>query len=123
MVTKSRKEFWEISYPNWFYSFSAYRKLARFCHPDKIACLDEDEDKKKAERAHVALEKAKACLADELKRGSYVRQYLKDHPVDLQVFLVRVHSDFQRRLHSSLSEAQSHSLLQRVNNRTGVRSA
>ena len=55
----------------------AYRKLARFCHPDKMANMDE-EDAVLCEKAYAALGKAKKVLSTENERGPYVREWLRE---------------------------------------------
>ena len=52
----------------------AYRKLARFCHPDKVSGMSDDEAKQ-AERAYETLRLAKECLSKEDSRGPYVREH------------------------------------------------
>jgi DnaJ-class molecular chaperone len=62
---------WEVSVED---ISKAYRKLARFCHPDKVSGMSEDEAKQ-AERAYETLRLAKECLSKEDSRGPYVREH------------------------------------------------
>mmetsp|Transcript_8347 Transcript_8347/g.28052 ORF Transcript_8347/g.28052 Transcript_8347/m.28052 type:complete len:187 (-) Transcript_8347:123-683(-) len=54
----------------------AYRKLTRYCHPDKLAGMSA-EDAEKAEKAYEKLRIAKECLTKEDTRGPYVREHVK----------------------------------------------
>jgi len=65
----------------------AYRKLARFCHPDKVSGMS-DEEAARAERAYETLRLAKECLAKDDSRGPYVRehcQFLKPDTTALEI--------------------------------------
>lgn len=62
---------WEVSVED---ISKAYRKLARFCHPDKVSGMSDDEAKQ-AERAYETLRLAKECLSKEDSRGPYVREH------------------------------------------------
>jgi DnaJ-class molecular chaperone len=65
----------------------AYRKLARFCHPDKVGSMSE-QDAARAEKAYEALRKAKECLSKDDTRGPYVRehcQFLKPDTKALEI--------------------------------------
>mmetsp|Transcript_3225 Transcript_3225/g.7329 ORF Transcript_3225/g.7329 Transcript_3225/m.7329 type:complete len:268 (+) Transcript_3225:3-806(+) len=55
----------------------AYRKLARFCHPDKRTNLS-PEDGELAEKAYLTLGKAKKLLCTENEKGPYIREWLKE---------------------------------------------
>eukprot|EP00960_Hanusia_phi_P004969 143490-Hanusia_phi.AAC.2 len=54
----------------------AYRKLTRYCHPDKLSGMPA-EDAEKAEKAYEKLRIAKECLTNEDSRGPYVREHVK----------------------------------------------
>ena len=62
---------WEVSVDD---IGKAYRKLARFCHPDKLQGLSA-EDAARAEKAYEALRTAKECLQKDDTRGPYVREH------------------------------------------------
>jgi curved DNA-binding protein CbpA len=65
----------------------AYRKLARFCHPDKVGGMS-DADAARAEKAYETLRLAKDCLSKEDLRGPYVRehcQFLKPDTSALEI--------------------------------------
>ena len=65
----------------------AYRKLARFCHPDKVGGMS-DEEAARAEKAYETLRLAKECLSKDDSRGPYVRelcQFLKPDKTALEI--------------------------------------
>jgi hypothetical protein len=75
---------WEVSVED---ISKAYRKLARFCHPDKVGGMS-DEDAARAEKAYETLRLAKDCLSKEDSRGPYVRehcQFLKPDTSALEI--------------------------------------
>ena len=65
----------------------AYRKLARFCHPDKVGGMS-DTDAARAGKAYETLRLSKDCLSKEVLRGPYVRehcQFLKPDTSALEI--------------------------------------
>lgn len=56
----------------------AYRKLVRWCHPDKRSNMTDDEAEE-CETAFKRLKKAKEILSDDEKSGPYVREWVVDH--------------------------------------------
>ena len=75
---------WEVSVDD---VSKAYRKLARFCHPDKVGGMSEEEAAR-AEKAYETLRLAKECLSKDDARGPYVRehcQFLKPDTTALEI--------------------------------------
>lgn len=89
---------WEVSVEE---ISKAYRKLARFCHPDKVSGMS-DEEAARAERAYETLRLAKECLAKDDSRGPYVRehcQFLKPDTTALEIKSSDITGSIDRLLH------------------------